>query len=351
MWDMEQAICDRKKTLQFWPQNEWPLYLHTDSTQTPLFRWRHLSGKSIQGELRCNEITPPDCFLIFIYLFIYFYLWELHFTPKSFKKYVRGKWQSPMIAPAWLCRRLSASSRIRTQLLTAYPTAALKGRVAFQCKTTDTMAAIYFSDRTIYGAITINHCRGKEDCLTHPEPPYKCNSPTAWSAYRGELQMHFAHARAQSYTGMAISCVDLISVCRMHFLGGVISPQGSAGGCHESRLYCRPPLSIQPPSSSSSSGQSPARQQDLADPAAGPDYIHASGCRLDVTVQSGIQFVFLSLVFSGCPLSSETLSKWLSACCKHMILAHTHTEKTRAIFSITSGKVFRRMRHSWMYRL
>lgn len=60
--------------------------------------------------------------------------------------------------------------------------------------------------------------------------------------------MHFAHARAQSYTGMAISCVDLISVCRMHFLGGVISPQGSAGGCHESRLYCRPPPpSIPPP--------------------------------------------------------------------------------------------------------
>lgn len=53
----------------------------------------------------------------------------------------------------------------------AYTTTALKGSAAFQCKTTDTMAAIYFSDRTIYGAITINHCRGKEDYLTHPEPP------------------------------------------------------------------------------------------------------------------------------------------------------------------------------------
>lgn len=54
--------------------------------------------------------------------------------------------------------------------------------------------------------------------------------------------MHFAHDRARPYTGMAISCVDLISVCCMHFLGCVISPQGSARGCHESRrLYCYPP--------------------------------------------------------------------------------------------------------------
>lgn len=62
--------------------------------------------------------------------------------------------------------------------------------------------------------------------------------------------MHFAHAQARSYAGMAISCVDLISVCRMHFFGRVISPQGSAGGCHESRrLYCylRTPTHTPPP--------------------------------------------------------------------------------------------------------
>lgn len=45
----------------------------------------------------------------------------------------------------------SASPRVYTQLLTAYTTTALKGSTAFQCKTTDTLAAIYFSDRTIYG--------------------------------------------------------------------------------------------------------------------------------------------------------------------------------------------------------
>lgn len=77
------------------------------------------------------------------------------------------------------------------------------------------------------------------------------------------------------------------------------------------------PPSIHPPSTSSSpsssSGQSPARQQDPADPAAAPDYIHASGSRLDVRVQSRIQFVFFSLVFSGCALSSEMLSKWMES--------------------------------------
>lgn len=174
---MEQAICD-KKTLQFWLQNDLPLYLHISSTRAPLFGWQRPSCKSIQGELRCNAIMPPDFSPIFFFIF-FFVSGSLISHRRAFKKCVRGKWQSPMIDPAWLRWRLSASSCIRTQLLTAYPTAALKGRAAFQCKTTDTMAAIYFSDRTIYGAITINHCRGKEDCLTHPEPPYKCNSPTA----------------------------------------------------------------------------------------------------------------------------------------------------------------------------
>lgn len=49
--------------------------------------------------------------------------------------------------------------------------------------------------------------------------------------------MHFAHAQGRSYTGMAISCADLISICRMHFPGRVISPQGSAGGWHESHPH------------------------------------------------------------------------------------------------------------------
>lgn len=172
-WNMEQAICD-KKHFTF----DLPLYLHISSTRAPLFGWQRPSCKSIQGELRCNAIMPPDFSLIFFFIF-FFVSGSLISHQRAFKKCVRGKWQSPMIDPAWLRWRLSASSCIRTQLLTAYPTAALKGRSAFQCKTTDTMAAIYFSDRTIYGAITINHCRGKEDCLTHPEPPYKCNSPTA----------------------------------------------------------------------------------------------------------------------------------------------------------------------------
>lgn len=38
-----------------------------------------------------------------------------------------------------------------TQLLTAYTITGPEGSTAFQCKTTDTLAAIYFSDRTIYG--------------------------------------------------------------------------------------------------------------------------------------------------------------------------------------------------------
>ena len=46
--------------------------------------------------------------------------------------------------------------------------------------------------------------------------------------------MHLAHARTRPCSGMAISCGDLISVCRVHFLRRVISPQGSAGGRHES---------------------------------------------------------------------------------------------------------------------
>lgn len=54
-----------------------------------------------------------------------------------------------------------------------------------------------------------------------------------------------------------------------------------------------------PPISFSSSGQSPARQQDMADPAATPDYIHESGCRLAVWMQSRIQSVFL-LFFGRC---------------------------------------------------
>ena len=37
----------------------------------------------------------------------------------------------------------------------------------------------------IQGTITINHCHGKEDCLTHPEPSQKSNSPTASSVYQG----------------------------------------------------------------------------------------------------------------------------------------------------------------------
>lgn len=128
--------------------------------------------------------------------------------------------------------------------------------------------------------------------------------------------MHFAHAQTQSYTGMAISCGDLISVCRMHFLGHVISPQGSARGCHESRwLYCSPPPPHPP---TSSSGQSLARQQDMADLAAILDYTHDSGCRLAVTVQSRIQFVFIVLFsfgfvdFFGEALSQKILSKWLN---------------------------------------
>lgn len=92
----------------------------------------------------------------------------------------------------------------------------------------------------------------------------------------------------------------------MHFLGRVISPQGSVRGCHESPwLYCNPPLT----NPSSSSGQSPARQQDMADPAAIPDYTHDSGCRLAVRMQSRIQFVFFvffSLVFFAAALSPET---------------------------------------------
>lgn len=93
----------------------------------------------------------------------------------------------------------------------------------------------------------------------------------------------------------------------MHFLGRVISPQGSVRGCHESPwLYCKPPP---PPNPSSSSGQSPARQQDMADPAAIPDYTHDSGCRLAVRMQSRIQFVFFSLVFVAAALSPEILSE------------------------------------------
>lgn len=128
--------------------------------------------------------------------------------------------------------------------------------------------------------------------------------------------MHFAHARARCYTGMAISCVDLISVGLMHFLRRVISPQGSARGCHEfCGLYPPPP---QPNPSSSSSGQSPARQQDMADPAAIPDYTHDSGCRLAVRGQSRIQLVFFCVFFSlvctvflGTALSLEKFIKMI----------------------------------------
>lgn len=62
--------------------------------------------------------------------------------------------------------------------------------------------------------------------------------------------MYFAHAQGRSYTGMAISCADLISICRMHFPGRVISPQGSAGGWHESRqLQSHPHHPKLPPTS------------------------------------------------------------------------------------------------------
>ncbi len=73
---------------------------------------------------------------------------------------------------------------------------------------------------------------------------------------------------------------------------------------------------VTPPSNPSSSrGQSPARQQDMAYPAAIPDYAHDSGCRLAVRVQSRIQFVFsvffssVFMVFFGAASSSEILSK------------------------------------------
>lgn len=110
--------------------------------------------------------------------------------------------------------------------------------------------------------------------------------------------MHFAHAQGRSYTGMAISCADLISICRMHFPGRVISPQGSAGGWHESRQPQSHPHHprLPPDSHPAFSGQSLARQQDAADPAALPDYTHESGRRLAVRVQSRTASAFLSFL-------------------------------------------------------
>lgn len=113
--------------------------------------------------------------------------------------------------------------------------------------------------------------------------------------------MHYAHAW---FSGLHWHCNKQCwfnVVCCMHFLGRVISPQGSLRGCHESyRLYCTPPSTSRPPVSFSSSGQSPARQQDAADPAATPDYIHELGCQSTVWMQSGtVQFFLLSL-FSRC---------------------------------------------------
>lgn len=80
--------------------------------------------------------------------------------------------------------------------------------VPFQSKTTDTMAAIYFSDRAIYGpSLLIMSGERKIAQL----PPQKCNSPAADSAHGGGAQMRSGHVGARSYTGPAISCVDLIS--------------------------------------------------------------------------------------------------------------------------------------------
>lgn len=119
--------------------------------------------------------------------------------------------------------------------------------------------------------------------------------------------MRFAHARARSYTGMAISCVDLISVCRMHFLGHVISPQGSVRGCHESRrLYHF--LTPHPHTSTSTSTQPFLLQWTITGSPAGHggSGSHSwlrSWLRLPIgchRMQSRIQFAFFSLGFFWC---------------------------------------------------
>lgn len=126
--------------------------------------------------------------------------------------------------------------------------------------------------------------------------------------------MHLAHAQARSYTGMAISCVDLISVCRMHFLGLVISPQGSARGCHESRrLYCYPPLPppILPPLVDNhrlASRTWQIQQPFLITPMNQvTDWL--SGFNNAYGLFSFLLWFFV--VFFGAVLSSEILSKWL----------------------------------------
>lgn len=90
----------------------------------------------------------------------------------------------------------------------------------------------------------------------------------------------------------------------MHFLGGVISLQGSVRGCYESLwLYCNPTPTPTNPPPPMDNHQLASRTSDLA---AIPDYIHDPGCRLVVRMQSRIQFVFfvlISFLLQPCPLT------------------------------------------------
>lgn len=102
--------------------------------------------------------------------------------------------------------------------------------------------------------------------------------------------MHYAHARASVRHRHGNKQCWFNIVCRMHFLGHVISPQGSARGCHESPwLVTLPPT----PPPSVDNHQLASRSSSRS------DYTHDSGWRLAVRMQSRIQFASFVFLFLG----------------------------------------------------